>query len=439
MKFLDNLFRKKAKDVTQESFGLKFERLPELIRAEAKKGLDDIGPLIRAKYTEIEISLGELRDIKESLLQAEPIENANKRMEKVGDSNRDNVAHNLDLIIEKLAPPHSNDPKDAIVLYTESRSVMKTVVDNTRRSQLYIKALYPQESERIKQGLTELEDRLSELYGILNAGKEKMNALERLPDEIENVGQIERDIRHTMENIRSLESRYENAGKMLSASVEALDELEKSAEFERAKMLEDEIHALEVKISTAGSDIERLFAPLSKAISRMEKQDKNEIRVLSAENRKVLAVIKDKPDSLAQSELDPFLDELAARVKNKDLGLKDQMYDKILGQISRLKDPDTLSDLCVRKEGYASRKNELASELKHIQVYRDREKLEKDRARYKGMAESAENELNAEKTNLDSLTDRLEISRSELYLLIVPVLGKNVEVIYNDPHTFNEG
>jgi predicted nucleic acid-binding Zn-ribbon protein len=316
---------------------------------------------------------------------------------------------------------------------------MKTVVDNTRRSQLYIKALYPQESERIKQGLTELEDRLSELYGILNAGKEKMDALERLPGEIENIGQIERDIRHAMENIRSLGSRYENAGKMLAASVEALDELEKSAEFERAKILEDEIHALEVKISATDSDIERLFAPLSKAISRMEKQDKNEIHVLSPENRKVLAVIKDKPDSLAQSELDPFLDELAARVKNKDLGLKDQVYDKILGQISKLKDPDTLSDLRVRKEAHASRMNELASELKHIQVYSDREKLEKDRARYTGMAESAEKELDAEKNNLDSLTDRLEISRSELYLWIAPVFGKNVEVIYNDPHTFNEG
>ncbi len=439
MKFLENLFRKKTKDVTQKPLRLEFGRLHELVREDLKKELDDIGPLIRAKYNEIEISLRELREIKESLLQAEPIENANKRMEKVGDSNRDNVAHNLDLIIEKLAPPKSNDPRDAIILYTESRSVMKTVVDNTRRSQLYIKALYPQESERIKQGLTELEDRLSELYGILNAEKEKMDALKRLPGEIENIGQTERDIRHTMENIRSLESRYENAGKMLSVSVEALDELEKSAEFERAKILEDEIHALVVKTSAVDSDIERLFAPLSKAISRMEKQDKNEIHVLSPENRKVLAVIKDKPDSLAQSELDPFLDELAARVKNKDLGLKDQMYDKILGQISRLKDPATLSDLRVRKEGYASKMNELASELKHIQVYSDREKLEKDRARYKGMAESAEKELNAERTNLDSLTDRLEISRSQLYLWIVPVFGKDVEVIYKDPYTLNEG
>jgi hypothetical protein len=439
MKFLENLFRKKAKDVTQEPFSLEFERLPELIRAEAKKELDDIGPLIRAKYTGIEISLGELRDIKESLLQAEPIENANKRMEKLGDSNRDNVAHNLDLIIEKIAPPQSNDPREAIVLYTDSRSVMKTVVDNTRKSQLYIKALYPQESERIKQGLTELEDRLSELYSILNAEKDKMDALERLPGAIENIGQTERDIRHTMENIRNLESRYENAGKMLSASVEALDVLEKSSEFERAKILEDEIHALEVKISAADSDIERLFAPLSKAISRMEKQDKNEIHVLSPENRKVLAAIKDKPDSLAQSEMEPFLDELAARVKNKDLGLKDQMYDKILGQVSKLKDPATLSDLRARKEGYSSRMNELTDELKNIQVYRDRENLERERTRYTGMEESARKELDAEKTNLDILKDRLETSRSQLYLWIVPVFGKDVEVIYNDPHTFNEG
>jgi hypothetical protein len=439
MKFLENLFRKKPKDATQEPLRLEFGRLPELISAESKKELDDIGPLIRAKYTEIETSLENLRDIKESLLQAEPIENANKRMEKLGDSNRDNVAHNLDLIIEKIAPPQSNDPRDAIVLYTDSRSVMKTVVDNTRRSQLYIKALYPQESERIKQGLTELEDRLSELYSILNSEKEKIDALERLPGEIENISQTERDILHTIENIRLLESRYENAGKMLSASVEALDALEKSGEFERAKMLGGEIHSLEVKISAIDSDIERLFAPLSKAISRMEKQDKNEIHVLSTEKRKVLAAIKDKPGSLAQSELDPFLDELAARVKNKDLGLKDQMYDKILGQVSKLKDPATLSDLRARKEGYSSGVNELTAELKHMNVYRNMEKLEKDRARYTDIAESAEKELDGEKTNLDTRRDQLEISRSELYGGIVPVFGKNAEVIYHDAHTFNEG
>jgi hypothetical protein len=435
MKFLENLFRKKPKGVPQDTFRLEFGRLPELVRAESKKELDDIGPVIRAKYTEIETSLEELRDIKESLLQAEPMENANKRMEKLGDSNRDNVAHNLDLIIEKIVPPKSNDPRDAIDLYTDSRSVMKTVVDNTRRSQMYIKALYPQEFGRIKHGLTELESRFGELHSILKAKKEKMDAFERLPGEIDNISQTERDMLQTQENIRSLESKHENASEKLSASVAALDALERSSEFERAKILEEEIHALKVKISAIDSDIERLFAPLSKAISRMEKQDKNEIHVLSAENRTVLAAIKEKPGSLTKSELDPFLDELAARVKNKDLGLKEQMYDKILGQVSKLKDPATISDLRDRKEGYSFRMNELRAELGQIQVYRDRERMENDRVRYMNMMSSIEEELAQEKMHLESLAEQQERSKAELRQGLIPVFGDNIEVIYHDQHT----
>ncbi|AFV23750.1 hypothetical protein Mpsy_1543 [Methanolobus psychrophilus R15] len=435
MKFLENLFRKKPKGAPQDTFRLEFGRLPELVRAESKKELDDIGPVIRAKYTEIETSLEELRDIKESLLQAEPMENANKRMEKLGDSNRENVAHNLDLIIEKITLPRSNDPRDAIDLYTDSRSIMKTVVDNTRRSQMYIKALYPQEFGRIKHGLTELESRFGELHSILKAEKEKMDAFERLPGEIENISQTERDMLQIQENIHSFESKHGTASEKLAASVVALDALERSSEFERAKILEEEIHALKVKISAIDSDIERLFTPLSKAISRMEKQDKNEIHVLSAENRTVLAAIKDKPGSLTKSELDPFLDELATRVKNKDLGLKEQMYDKILGQVSKLKDPSTISDLRDIKEGYSSRMKELKAELGQIQVYRDRERMENDRVRYMNMMSSIEEELAQEKMHLESLAEQQERSKAELRQGLIPVFGDNIEVIYHDQHT----
>jgi hypothetical protein len=239
----------------------------------------------------------------------------------------------------------------------------------------------------------------------------------------------------TLENIRSLESKHETASEKLSASVAALDELEKSSEFERAKTLEEEIHALKVKISAIDSDIERLFAPLSKAISRMEKQDKNEIHVLSAENRTALAAIKDKPGSLTKSKLDPFLDELAARVKNKDLGLKEQMYDKILGQVGKLKDPATISDLRDRKEGYSSRMNELTAELKQIQIYRDRERMENDRLRYMNVMSSLEEELAQEKMHLESLAEQQEKSKAELRQRLIPVFGDNIEVIYHDQHT----
>ncbi len=120
-----------AKDILKQ-------RLDEMenTRVQAQQQLSQVVDRINQGRTRIE-----------SLLSAAVVQNANKRVEKVGDANRDNIVNNLRSIIEKVLTPEEISLLSAFEFCVNAKSTLKTVVENTRRSQLYIKAIYPEESQ----------------------------------------------------------------------------------------------------------------------------------------------------------------------------------------------------------------------------------------------------------------------------------------------------
>ncbi len=432
MNFIERLFGKREKKCTNETMRLAFEDVEALVRAEYKKEHDGSAPLIREIYRNIGHSIECLRDVRKSLLEADHLENASKRMEKVGDSNRANMTYNLELIIDKLKLPQNDTLGDAISFYTESRSVMKTFVDNTQRSQLYIKALYPQEFEKMKDGLTELEDNFGELFCLINEKQKRTGSLGHICNELENIRQTRGSICRSQRNICDLEPRYRVAEDMFNETVARLGEIERSDELRLAKKLDEEINEVEMKLASSRADIDRLFSPLSKAISRMERQDVNEIRILGPGDRATLASIKDKTWTFTQSELNSFLDELSLRTMNKELGMKDQMNDKIQVHIEKLKDPSTLGALQATEAQYSARLKELKDKMDSMQVYRKKEKLLKEKERYAVLMGSIKEEISLEQMHIECITCQLTKAKSELSSKLALVLGKQVIVTYEE-------
>ncbi|WP_406655748.1 hypothetical protein V7O62_08125 [Methanolobus sp. ZRKC2] len=430
MSFIEKIFGKKRKEVETGPVRFEFNKLSEMVKQEYEKELGTLRPVIGKKYKEIGISIKEIKDVKKSLLEAEAIANANKRAEKLGDSNRDNIAHNLDLIIEKIRIPSNNEPGNAFAFYEDSKSVLKNVLDNTRRSQMYIKALYPREFERINLAMANLEARLDELFALIRNKKNKIDAFEKIPEHVENVRENERHMEQSRKKILDFESRYESAKKELANTDASIEKLEESSEFEETKALENEIRELKNKIASVDSEVKRLFTPMSKALSRMEKQDKNEMYVLSPENREVLRKIKDNPISIQVEELESFLNVLEERIENRDLGLKEQMYEKILKQIEKLKDPATMSDLHTQREQYLAEIEELTEKLNLLHVYKNREDLEKQIAKCNDSIGVIISDMEAEQRHLEDLEGQLEDSRYVLNSEIKDIFGNDAQIVY---------
>jgi len=430
MKFIERLFGKKQEKEESHPIVFDLKDISATVKEEMKKQENELKPVVKERYDHIRQALKELDTLKKELLDARPIENASKRGEKLGDSNRDNVVNNLNLIDEKVKVPGNTSPLTASEFYNDAKSILKTVLDNTNRSLLYIKALYPQEHQKINQGLAELEDSIDELYASIIQGNKKISELDKIIAQIDDVQRIGQEIKESTEKMTDLDSRYEDAKKKLSEETARKVELDKSKEFERAKQLENEIRTITKKLTDAEAEARRLFTPLSKAISRVEKQDENKRCVLSADNRHILKSIKSNPAAAIERNIEPFLSELTSRIESGELGLKDQMCDKALKQIQILSDKKIISSLVKQREEYLSAKEELTTELNSLSVYQKKEKIERELEAQQSHASSVNSDMDMERRHLDSLEEEMERARTVLLSSVRNVFGSDVTIEY---------
>jgi myosin heavy subunit len=432
MKFIERLFGKKQEKEESHSAVFEFRELAAIVTEESEKQTEELKPVVGERYRSIRASLSELEKLKEDLLSAEPIENVSKRGEKLGDSNRDNVVNNLNLIHDKLKVPEDTSPITASEFFKESKSLLKTVLDNTSRSLMYIKALYPREHQKINQGLAELEDSLDELYSAITQGIKRVESLEQIASEIENIKKIEEEMDNSAKKIQEMHSRYDASKEKVVKAESRLAELVNSEEFEKAKQLKSEIKTVELEITDIEAEAKRLFTPLSKALSRMEKQDNNEKCVLSPDNRAMLKSIKEEPANAIEEDIDPFLSELTNRIESGELGLKEQMCEKALKQIEVLSDRSVISSLVEHRKEHLEEKDELLEELNSLSIYQEKEDIEKVMEKYNQTIKDVNDDIDSESKHVFNLKEEIEIKKSDLLSNIREIFGEETEIKYNE-------
>ncbi|ABE51167.1 Hypothetical protein Mbur_0155 [Methanococcoides burtonii DSM 6242] len=261
-------------------------------------------------------------------------------------------------------------------------------------------------------------------------GNERIENLMKIAEEVSNVKNIQNEMKKSTIKLLELDEKYESAKKDLSDYNLKLVELDNSRELEMTKDLENKIRDLDTKIADIRLEARRLFTPLSKAISRMEKQDKNEIYVLSLENREILKAINEDPAYAIEYDLGPFLSELTNRVESGELGLKDQICNKVLKQKQVLNDKMNTSLLVEQKKDYLSEKDKLTSELNGLSIYREREKIEKEIEAHQVLIRSANSNIHSERMHLNNLKENLERIRSVLLLDVRHFFGDKTDVKY---------
>lgn len=352
MKFIDKIFGKKEE--APSKLTLKFNELATWLENEGESTFAELGAHIGHKYNEINTALVDLSEAKERLVDASFGEKVYKRLAKAGASNRDNLVKNLDIIIEKIAIPEDADPSEAYQFHLDAKSVLNTCLENAVRSQQYVKALFPEEYKDIWGGLKHLDVLLDELVAPINEVKDELEAYDKLPGDIELIRQMQHQIPAGQKNINELTGKYETLKVELGSEEASLEDVEAGDEFTHARELDEQARTIKGQISEVDSNRSGLFAPLSKAFSRMEKQDGSARHIMSADSRKVLKILKDEPVSALDIDLTGFLVEMKTRVEDGSLGLKQQKMNKTLEQIDRLVGTDVLLRLKTQREEYSS-------------------------------------------------------------------------------------
>jgi predicted nucleic acid-binding Zn-ribbon protein len=428
LKFITRIFGKKE-DIPEE-ISIKIDDLSVWIETESQKQFSVLRSDIKQKYDEISATLENLSTSRDQLKDAKFGEKTYKRLAKAGTSNRDNLIKNINVLIEKTIIPEDIDPSKAVEFYIDMKSTLKTCLDNTTRSQEYVKLIFPEGYKVVVIDLKRLDTLLDELMYFIEGVKDELDVYTKLPEDIEIINQSQHQIKEMTDNIPQLEAKYESLKNNLHTGEDRLAEMERSEEIIKANELEKQIKTLNDRISGINSNVKELFAPLSKALLRMQKQHESGRHTLSSINSNHLRTLIEDPALILGNDINSFLNEIQKSVEDGTLGLKQQKANKTVEQIDRLTGSDILLSLYRDRESDSAKLTGLLEERNRLTVYKERTRLEKKLSDYRSSINSIEQSLDIERKDLGSLIEEVEQLKIKLNSELSFVFNKNIKIVY---------
>ena len=428
MKFIKRIFGKKE-DIPKE-ISIKIDDLSVWIETESQKQFSVLRSDIKQKYDEISATLENLSTSRDQLKDAKFGEKTYKRLAKAGTSNRDNLIKNINVLIERTIIPEDIDPSKAVEFYIDMKSTLKTCLDNTTRSQEYVKLIFPEGYKVVVIDLKRLDTLLDELMYFIEGVKDELDVYTKLPEDIEIINQSRHQIKEMTDNIPQLEAKYESLKNNLHTGEDRLAEMERSEEIIKANELEKQIKTLNDRISGINSNVKELFAPLSKALLRMQKQHESGRHTLSSINSNNLRTLIEDPALILGNDINSFLNEIRKSVEDGTLGLKQQKANKTTEQIDRLTGSDILLSMYRDRESDSAKLTGLLEERNRLTVYKERTRLEKKLSDYRSSINSIEQSLDIERKDLDSLIEEVEQLKTKLNSDLSFVFNKDIKIVY---------
>ncbi|MDW7776059.1 MAG: hypothetical protein SCH39_06970 [Methanosarcinales archaeon] len=413
-----------------QQISLEFSELSGWIENESDQMFRKLRSHIQRMYGEIRDTLEDLDNSKVQLVNAEFGEKVFKRVAKAGASNRDNLVKNLNIIKDRTIVPEDTDPAKAFEFYTDTKALLTTSLENAIRSQQYVKAIFPEAYRDILANLKRFQGLLEELVAPINEERDKLEAYDRLHALIRQIQDTNSGIESRKAHIIDLENRCSSLRSDKKDAALTLKDLEESKASVHANELEARVSMLKSKIQSIDSQLSDLFAPLSKALSRMEKQDESGRHTLSSDSRKMLGLLKNKPAQALDEDINPFLAELKVMIEDGSLGLKQQNIKKTLDQIDKLAGPDLVWSMKEERMSYSLELEPLSSELEGLEVYREKSHIEKVVCDTQGMIDSTGQELETERRDLARLNNDIEKVKVQLNSDLNIVFRQDIEVKY---------
>ncbi len=426
--FIDRLFGKKKEVPVPAGVSLTFDKVPAWLETESRGLFSELHPQILHKYGEMQEAIDALRESRACLDDATIVVDAPKRLAKAGDSNKGNLLRNLDIMFEKIVVPEDSSISGAYRFHQEALSVMGTSIENTARSQQYIKALFPAEYDDVMGNLSKLSALFDELQKLLGDVKGKLDLYEGLPETIASIGKILEDMRGKRKVIQDYGNICDQLETDLADQRSRLDDVLSSKEFAEAQQLEDYMGSLEKDLSVIDSAIRAQFTPLSKAFSRMQKQDESGRYRMPAASSSVLNALLDDPSSATGHDINAFLLEVKGRVAGGTLGLKDKKKGKTLEHIDKLLDSGDLVSQRGQRGACLSEIEQVSQQLQKLAIYDEKTTMERSISHCWEMLGSRKQEMGSEKDILSDLAEEHDRAVADLASDLSNVFDRDVRI-----------
>ena len=377
---------------------------------------------VRSIYATIERMTIDLEKKITALEAAEPDDEVPPRLLKAGTAARENVSRQMRLLSSKLAPPAGADFRSAKEYHSSILKQLQNTVQKFGRAQRYTAALFPEEVEAINSDLGAISRHLKDLGDYLI--EEEAN-LGRFGEAAELAAQI-RGRRRLIEALGA-EISEEEEHLALLRDKERLHqkEIESWTKSDEGKRMLEEKKSLEQKLRERDQiemSMGDLVSPLTKAISRIVKQDSSDR--IALQHRELFQQLSASPARALEGDISGALLELKSKVDL--LGLRDKKRERILEQIDHLLEDRPLEVLKARHSALHQEIEEIGRSLSKSDRETGRLKGRRDLVRQKIPALEAG--LQEKRRNLAALEERLAADLADLEERIEEIAEGLVEI-----------
>lgn len=418
MKWLSNIF--KGNRAHDQLSCLRLEEIESWLgQQEDRSGfagkLDDI-------YSRMETAASALSSDISDLNDAEPDASTPPKLLRAGLAARSEVTKQLSSLSEKLEPPRKRDPDEAFQHHWAALKGLERTVTTFSRAQRYAAAIFPKNIERINSDLANVSRVLVDL-------EQEIGKKRKLSEETwfirELVSRLQEDLprlERLQEKIRQDEAGHKDLISRLSSLEDEAARHARSDEGRRAEEKKESLERALVKKGRAEEELAELVSPLSKALSRMNKQGSSSR--ISLQHDGVFQKLLKSPDEVKDVEIAGSLKELQSHLSR--LGLKDRKKEKILEHIEAL-----IRNRSLEKAGssWAALKKEIQETREEIaECSREHLRIRQEISQAKKSLKVLESSLEQERRDLASGREKAAADEKELRERLARIAGTPVDL-----------
>lgn len=377
---------------------------------------------VRSLYDQIERVSKNLEGDLLALEKAVPKDEVPPRLLKAGSAAREKVARQMRVLSERLAPPPRTDTRSVEEYHSAMMKHLQNTVQKFGRAQRYTAALFPREVEMINSDLGAISRHLADLGEEVS---ERETSLEKFVVAADLASQVH-EKHDQIESLRAEISEDEGLlAVMRDRESGHQKEIETWTRSDEGKRNLDEKKSLEQKLRERDQiemSMADLVSPLTKAISRIVKQDDSDR--IALKHRQVFEQLSGSPARALEGDISGALLELKSKVDV--LGLRDKKRDRITEQIDHLLEDRPLEVLKARHLALKGEIEELERNLSKSGRETSRLKEKRDQVRHK--IPVLEADLEDRKRNLAAMEERLSGDLAELKEKLEEIAGGPMEI-----------
>ena len=380
-------------------------------------------------YKEIRTLREQLKQDITTLQKAESTEEVPDRIVKIGMLNREKMVKHLDAVTEKIVVPTHTDYETVLSFYRETTANFDFPFGKSETNIYCVRSLFPTEIKELIADLNRLRTLLNQLIAPTQGKESQIQQLERVPGIARDIKGLKSEI----ETERTAIGTHEEAFSALKSEIETDEKqlrlLEEGEAWKQFKELETDLSSLEAELTALESNVHKLFAPLRKPLTLLQKQDETGRHTRTTEERSAISSILSSPMRTLEGDVKGSLRVIKDLIEGDPSVLKDRKRESALNWLDHLLDAD-LATLKEKRAFLQAQIAEVTGKLSDLPIRKEKEELDRALKSAQGQLTQLQDDIARSKKHIISLEEDLTQTKHHLQAALEELAGSEIEVAF---------